>query len=167
MALQPIHLQSRQTTLYQYKSLIRLNLAETRRLVRSFIDRGPLMAELLEELLKKSPENTYLHRLLDAFTMERSSERCLAEASGEDRRPQITPAPNEALTAGLSNRELDVLMLLQERLTNKEIAQRLFISSETVKTHISKIYRKLNVNTRRQAVTTARRLNLLPERRRR
>jgi ATP/maltotriose-dependent transcriptional regulator MalT len=67
----------------------------------------------------------------------------------------------------LSNRELDVLILLQERLTNKEIAQRLFVSPETVKTHISKIYQKLNVNNRRRAVITARKLNLLPERRRR
>jgi ATP/maltotriose-dependent transcriptional regulator MalT len=67
----------------------------------------------------------------------------------------------------LSNRELDVLILLQERLTNKEIAQRLFISPETVKTHITRIYQKLNVNSRRRAVDTARKLNLLPERRRR
>jgi ATP/maltotriose-dependent transcriptional regulator MalT len=115
----------------------------------------------------KKPENPYLHRLLDAFSMERSSERSLAESSGEERRLQSDPEANDVLSAGLSNRELDVLILLQERLTNKENAQRLFISPETVKTHSSKIYQKLNAHTRREAVATAKRLNLLPERRRR
>ena len=144
-----------------------LRKAEPLGFVRSFLDRGSPMAELLKALLKKKPEDPYLHRLLDAFSMERPSERPPAEASGGDRRSPINPAPDETLSAELSNRELDVLILLQERLTNKEIAQRLFVSPETVKTHISKIYQKLNVNNRRRAVITARKLNLLPERRRR
>ena len=144
-----------------------LRKAEPLGFVRSFLDRGSPMAELLKALSEKNPENPYLHRLLDAFAAERPSERHTAVSSGEQRRLRSDPAPDEALPAELSNRELDVLILLQERLTNKEIAQRLFVSPETVKTHISKIYQKLNVNNRRQAVVTARKLNLLPERRRR
>ena len=73
----------------------------------------------------------------------------------------------KTLPAELSNREIDVLIQLQERLSNKEIAQRLFISPETVKTHLSNIYQKLNVKNRRQAVDAAIKLDLLPERRRR
>jgi ATP/maltotriose-dependent transcriptional regulator MalT len=88
-------------------------------------------------------------------------------SSGEQRRLRSDPAPDETLPAELSNREIDVLIQLQERLSNKEIAQRLFISPETVKTHLSNIYQKLNVKSRRQAVDAAIKLDLLPERRRR
>jgi len=51
----------------------------------------------------------------------------------------------------LSNRELDVLELLGERLSNKEIAERLHISSETVKKHTRNLYQKLEVHGRRDA----------------
>jgi ATP/maltotriose-dependent transcriptional regulator MalT len=61
-----------------------------------------------------------------------------------------------------SNREIDVLLLLAERLSNKEIAERFFVSPDTVKKHTINIYRKLGVNDRRQAVVTARTLGILP-----
>ncbi|GAB6909718.1 Transcriptional regulatory protein LiaR (fragment) [Desulfosarcina cetonica] len=53
-------------------------------------------------------------------------------------------------------------MLLAERLSNKEIADRLFISPITVKRHTANIYRKLNVHSRRQAVVEAFRHHLVP-----
>lgn len=62
----------------------------------------------------------------------------------------------------LSQREMDVLELLSEGLTNQEIAQRLFLSTNTIKSHSIKIYRKLNVNSRNQAVSKARLLGILP-----
>jgi LuxR family maltose regulon positive regulatory protein len=144
-----------------------LQLAEPLGFVRTFLDRGAPMAELLTALLEKESENPYLHGLLDAFAAERPSERHTRESTGENSRRRSAPAPDETLLDGLSDRELDVLILLQERLTNKEIAQRLFVSPETVKTHVSRIIQKMNVKNRRQAVDAARKLNLLPERRRR
>jgi DNA-binding CsgD family transcriptional regulator len=62
----------------------------------------------------------------------------------------------------LSKRELEVLQLMAEGLSNAEIADRLFVSLNTVKTHSSKVFEKLEVKRRTQAVETAKRLNLIP-----
>jgi predicted ATPase/class 3 adenylate cyclase/DNA-binding CsgD family transcriptional regulator len=72
-----------------------------------------------------------------------------------------SPGSAEALIEPLSARELEVLHLLEEGLTNREIAQRLCVSPNTVRVHTYHIYGKLGVNNRTQAVTRARVLGLL------
>lgn len=62
----------------------------------------------------------------------------------------------------LTNREMDVLVLMEKRLTNKEIAQELCISVVTVKRHTYNLYQKLGVHGRRQAVNEARKLGVIP-----
>ncbi len=62
----------------------------------------------------------------------------------------------------LTNRELDVLELLERRLSNKEIAKQLVISPATVKRHTLSIYSKLGVGSRQEAVAKSRHLGLLP-----
>lgn len=61
----------------------------------------------------------------------------------------------------MTDRELEVLTLLARRLSSKEIAARLFIAPNTVKRHRQHIYQKLQVNTRREAIAMAQRLDLL------
>jgi len=61
----------------------------------------------------------------------------------------------------LSKRELEVLQLLAAGYSNQEMADRLFVSLNTIKTHLNKIYIKLDVKRRTQAVSKARELNIL------
>lgn len=62
----------------------------------------------------------------------------------------------------LSKRELEVLQLMAEGLSNQEIAGRLFVSLNTIKTHSSKVLEKLDVERRTQAVEKAKRLSIIP-----
>lgn len=62
----------------------------------------------------------------------------------------------------ISKRELEVLILMAEGLSNNEIAERLFVSLNTVKTHSAKLFEKLDVKRRTQAIETAKKLQLLP-----
>lgn len=80
-----------------------------------------------------------------------------------DDAPSIVNRQSEIvnLVEPLSNRELEILALMAQGLTNGEIAQQIFISAQTVKVHTRNIYGKLGVNSRRQAVTKARALGLL------
>lgn len=62
---------------------------------------------------------------------------------------------------GISKRELEVLQLMAEGLSNQEIAEKLFVSLNTIKTHTSKLFEKLEVKRRTQAVEKAKRLSLI------
>jgi LuxR family maltose regulon positive regulatory protein len=117
--------------------------AEPAALVRPFLDRGPRLVRLLEALAARDVPQGYLATLLAAFEGSPTSRAIDRE----------TPSP--AFGTSLSNRELDVLELLTQRLSNKEIAERLHVSPETVKKHIRNLYQKLEVHGRRQAVAKA------------
>lgn len=67
-----------------------------------------------------------------------------------------------ATELGLSKRELEVLALMAAGLSNQEIAEQLFVSLNTIKTHSSNVFLKLEVQRRTQAVEKARRLSLVP-----
>lgn len=64
---------------------------------------------------------------------------------------------------GLSQREVEVLELLAQGYSNQEIADKLFVSLNTIKTHISKIYQKLHAKRRTQAIQKARELALIAQ----
>ena len=78
------------------------------------------------------------------------------------RRPETFQRNQKAIDyLGLSDRELEVLELLEQGLSNQKIADRIFVSANTVKTHLKHIYDKLDVANRTQAVKKARELSLI------
>jgi LuxR family maltose regulon positive regulatory protein len=130
-----------------------LALAEPEGYVRTFVDEGPAMADLLSATLevrqrghadpaKRIPAR-YLAKLLAALAQENA-------AAGRQLHEPV-----------LSERELEVLALIASGESNQEIANKLFITVATVKTHINNLYRKLGVRSRTQAVARAREMNLL------
>jgi LuxR family maltose regulon positive regulatory protein len=126
-----------------------LTLAQPEGYVRVFADEGAPMAALLKGVIKHDPSVAqYARRLLV------SNSRTIA------------PVPNvqSGLIEPLSERELDVLRLLATDLDGPDIARRLHISLNTLRTHSRSVFRKLQVNSRRAAVSQARELELLTAR---
>ncbi|MEL6360280.1 MAG: response regulator transcription factor [Pseudomonadota bacterium] len=74
---------------------------------------------------------------------------------------EFTPNENAIATLGITPRERETLSLIAEGLANKEIARRLGVSPNTVKTHVSKLYEKLGARRRTEALARARELSLI------
>lgn len=126
-----------------------LTLAEPEGYVRTFIDEGEPMGQLLRQAAARGIALTYVSRLLAEL------ERDMRE------RRRATASALSSLVEPLSERELEVLRLLTAHLSSTEIAGELFISVNTVRTHIKSIYGKLNVHSRKDAVQRAQELGLL------
>lgn len=133
-------------------------LAEPGGFIRNFVDLGLPMADLLKRLIKQNVAVGYIRRILTAF---RNDEQRATQGESDLQATQSTPLSTQPLAEPLIHRELDVLELLAQRLSNKEIAEKLFISSGTIKKHLNNIYGKLNVTGRRQAVEKAAALGII------
>jgi len=121
-----------------------VSLAEPEGYVRIFLDEGPPMTALLKLATLEPGASTYVRRLLAAVGKARPQ-------------PPIT----QTLIEPLSERELDVLHLLESDLSGPAIASELVVSLATVRTHTRNIYAKLGVNSRMAAVRRASELGLL------
>jgi LuxR family transcriptional regulator, maltose regulon positive regulatory protein len=126
-------------------------LAASRGYVRTLLDRGPALVLLLRILAERGIHAAYLQRVL-------------ANDKPAQTRPAQTerPRPASAIPEMLTRREMEILALLAERWSDKEIATRLVIAPNTVRKHTSTIFEKLGVNSRREAVHIARVIGLLP-----
>ena len=167
LALRALALRARHESSEALAALERaLVLAEPEGYVRLFIDEGAPMAALLSELLKarsKGPRNAlqhpllgYARRLLAAFEWPHTSTDPLV-TGGYD------PGQDQPLREHLTAREREVLELIARGLSNQEIASRLFIATSTVKGYVHSILRKLEVDSRTQAISRARELHLVSE----
>jgi LuxR family maltose regulon positive regulatory protein len=138
-----------------------LILAHPSRRKQPFLDLGPKMAALLELLGHQKRFERYIGEILETF--DRFTPSTLQNISNPKASHQPEPSLESPrkLDEKLTNREIDIVKLLSRRLSNKEIAEKLFISPETVKRHTVNIYRKLSVHDRQEAVAKAQDLGLL------
>ena len=130
-----------------------LALAEPGGFIRIFVDEGAPMAQLLSEAAAHGIMPDYVAKLLAAFEAEKRKTKD---------KPDLSPAPSvQPLSEPLSQRELEVLQLIAQGLSNREISERLFLALDTVKGHNRIIFGKLQVQRRTEAVARARELGLL------
>ena len=121
--------------------------------MRAFVDEGPAMAQLLGRAAASGVLPEYTARLLAAMAVEE------AQPGADAVRP--TSLAGQPLIEPLSEREMDVLRLIAQGLPNQEIGERLFLALDTVKGHNRRIFDKLQVQRRTEAVARARELGLL------
>jgi LuxR family maltose regulon positive regulatory protein len=127
-----------------------LALGEPEGYVRVFVEQGAPMAALLQRAAAHGIAPDYVSRLLVAL-----------DAEGAESVPAPSPPSPPPLVEPLTPRELEVLQLLGEGRTNREIAEALVITLNGVKKHTSNIYGKLGVHSRTQAVVRAQELGIL------
>lgn len=144
-----------------------LKLAASQHYFRSIIDEGPVLVGTLRGLLEEIPQGPlngsgeamkpYLESLIAALDDDRATDE-----EGGDRGGRTTNGYHPALALNpLSEREIEVLKLISAGKSNTMIAEALFISVSTVKTHINNLYSKLGVESRTQALMRGRELNLV------
>ncbi|MEI6914943.1 MAG: LuxR C-terminal-related transcriptional regulator [Armatimonadota bacterium] len=128
--------------------------------IRPFVELGPPMADLLNQLPKKSRNADQINTILDAIGDDEQS--VAPPTSGQARGPVLREIPKVTSPLDyLTYREQEVLRLLAQRQYNKEIADTLSVSIETVKTHVKHVFQKLEVSSRREAIARADALGLL------
>jgi LuxR family maltose regulon positive regulatory protein len=140
-----------------------LALAEPGGFIRIFVDEGPPMAALLREAAKHGATPTYVRQLLAAFGKVEDRTpipQLLLVQRGQSPIAQRAFAI-EPLIEPLSARELEILHLIAQGLSNHEISARLFLALSTVKGHNRNIFGKLQVQRRTEAIARARELGLL------
>jgi LuxR family maltose regulon positive regulatory protein len=141
-----------------------LALAEPGGFIRLFVDEGPSMAQLLSEAAAHGVMPDYIGKLLAVFEAEQQTGLAGRQASpgkseGKSYLPPVSPA--QPLIEPLSQRELEVLRLIAQGLSNREIGERLFLALDTVKGHNRRIFDKLQVQSRTEAIARAHELGLL------
>jgi LuxR family maltose regulon positive regulatory protein len=135
-----------------------LRLAEPEGYARIFLDEGEPMARLLKMAYRSKEKGSreYETRLLEGLIS--------AEAQAPPVSPEIPsgkPMDYPVLIDPLTERELEVLLMIAEGHSNQDVAEKMVVTVGTVKAHISHIYRKLDVRSRTQAILKADQLNLL------
>ncbi|GHO42091.1 LuxR C-terminal-related transcriptional regulator [Ktedonospora formicarum] len=127
-----------------------LAMAEPASFIRLFLNEGLPMVSLLSESMALGRMPNYIKKLLTAYEAEKQQNENIS-----------SPPPAQPLLEPLSQRELEVLRLIAQGLSNQEISERLFLVLGTVKGHNHKIFGKLGVQRRTEAIARARELGLL------
>lgn len=127
-----------------------MSLSESNGFIRSFIDEGEKAAEILKQTSVIGKLQDYKNKILEAFTSDKTR--------NEETSFSSSPQP---LIEDLSKREFEVLQLIAQGLSNREICEKLFLAIDTVKGHNRRIYGKLGVNNRTSAIRKASSLGII------
>jgi LuxR family maltose regulon positive regulatory protein len=127
-------------------------LAEPENITAPFLDLQDRVTHLLRRLATGNPHEAFIRRIVDA-----------GDGAENAAQPQGSSIP-AATVPRLTHREQEILVLLRTRHHNKEIAEELQISTETVKTHLKGIFKKLGVHGRDEAAEKAVALGILTRR---
>lgn len=119
-----------------------LELAAPQDYIRLFLDEGQKIAQLLPKARSAAP--TFVNELMHAFQT-----------------PPVPPSSMDKLLEPLTEREQEVLELVAKGLSNRQIAEVMFVTSGTVKKHLNNIFSKLQVESRTQAIARGRELGVL------
>jgi LuxR family maltose regulon positive regulatory protein len=130
-----------------------LQSASTDGFIRTFLEEGPLVQSMIRELAHAAPEDGNLHEPVPSSALERLLGSMTAA-------PQAARATSQ-LAEPLTPKEVKVLNLLAQGYSNNAMADKLFISETTVRTHLRSINLKLQAGNRTQAIAIARRLGLI------
>lgn len=125
-------------------------LAQPGHIIRAFADLGPRLTPLLIRLRGRGVAEHFIDQIVEVMSAETAT------------RQATTVVNQSGLVEPITPREMDVLELLAQRRTDKEIAAELHISSRTVMRHTANLYQKLGVNNRRDCVAAATSLGILP-----
>ncbi|WP_379151089.1 LuxR C-terminal-related transcriptional regulator [Paenibacillus sp. sgz5001063] len=131
-----------------------MTMAQPGGFIRSFVDEGLLVERLLRDAEVRGKLLDYRGKLLAAFEAEKLQH-------GQLKSIQHLAQPAPTFVETLSGRELEILHLIEQGLSNKEIGERLFLALSTVKGYNRNIFDKLQVSRRTEAVARARTLGLL------
>lgn len=134
-----------------------LAMAEPEGCVRTFVDKGPGLVDLLRAVRRQGGSAAYVNTMLAACEADGRQATNLPD----DQETSTVHVATSGLIEPLTERELEILHLLANGLSNEQIGDRLFIAVGTVKTHLHRIYGKLEVESRTHAVARARALHLL------
>jgi LuxR family maltose regulon positive regulatory protein len=127
-----------------------LRLAEPGGFIRIFVDEGTPMVSLLLDAASEGIRPDYIRKLLSAF-----------EAENQKSEDKPVSFPAQYPIGPLSHRELEILKLIARGLSNREIGERLFLALDTIKGHNRRIFDKLQVQNRTEAIARAREMDLL------
>ena len=146
-----------QTQEAEQRLLATINEAVPRGMVRSFLDEGPPLIRILDRLRDKARKRN--DGGIEALGFNAVAQRLLTTSRHPDHGVPVH-AGSRARVSEMTSRETDVLRLLDQGRSNKEIARGLAISVDTVKWFLKNIFIKLGVSTRTQAIGEARRMGL-------
>lgn len=127
--------------------------------VRLFLDEGGQIKQLIAEMINRgalsrlSLDSKFLKHIIDGFSIEYDLVGEVVDSSADNDR--------NLLLGKITDKEADILKLLADGLSNKQLAASLFVTEGTVKWHLHNIYTKLNVRSRSEAVAKARKLTIV------